>query len=40
MPELPDVAGFKQYFDATSLHQTITDVHTEKIQDLLVGVSR
>ncbi len=26
MPELPDVAVFKQYIDATSLHQTIADV--------------
>src|SRR6266480_5021212 len=26
MPELPDVEIFKQYFDATSLHQRIDDV--------------
>lgn len=26
MPELPDVAVFKQYVDATSLHQRIEDV--------------
>ncbi|MDX1614801.1 MAG: DNA-formamidopyrimidine glycosylase family protein [Candidatus Promineifilaceae bacterium] len=26
MPELPDVAVFKRYFDATALHQTIKDV--------------
>ena len=26
MPELPDVETFKQYFDATSLHQRIDDV--------------
>lgn len=26
MPELPDVEVFKQYFDATSLHQTIDNV--------------
>ncbi len=24
MPELPDVASFKNYLDSTSLHQTIT----------------
>jgi len=27
MPELPDVEIFKQYFDATALHQTITAVY-------------
>ena len=27
MPELPDVAGFKKYLDATSLHQTIDTTH-------------
>lgn len=40
MPELPDVEVFKQYLDATSLHQTIKDVHTDKIEDMLAGVSR
>jgi formamidopyrimidine-DNA glycosylase len=40
MPELPDVEVFKQYFDATSLHQTITAVHTDKIDNMLAGVSR
>lgn len=39
MPELPDVAGFKQYLDATSLHQTIA--HTECRDDRIVqDVSR
>lgn len=28
VPELPDVEIFKQYFDATSLHQQVTDVQT------------
>lgn len=32
MPELPDVEVFKQYLDATSLYQTIEDVHTDKIE--------
>ena len=38
MPELPDVAHFKKYLDATSLHQTIRRavVHDD---DLLEGVS-
>jgi formamidopyrimidine-DNA glycosylase len=27
MPELPDVAGFKTYFDATALHQRIHRTH-------------
>jgi formamidopyrimidine-DNA glycosylase len=40
MPELPDVEVFKQYFDATSLHQAITAVHTDKIENMLAGVSR
>jgi formamidopyrimidine-DNA glycosylase len=33
MPELPDLAGFKQYLDATSLHQAIrrSRVHDERI---------
>lgn len=34
MPELPDVAVFKSYFDSTALHQKISDIQlieTEKI---------
>jgi formamidopyrimidine-DNA glycosylase len=39
MPELPDVAGFKQYIDATALHQQITG--TECFDDRFIkGVSR
>lgn len=39
MPELPDVAGFKRYLDATSLHQRIAS--TECLDDRLIeGVSR
>ncbi len=39
MPELPDVAGFKRYLDATSLHQTIRA--TKCLDDRFVkGVSR
>jgi formamidopyrimidine-DNA glycosylase len=39
MPELPDVAGFKRYLDATSLHQGIrsTECFDERF---LKGVSR
>lgn len=40
MPELPDVEVFKQYLDATSLHQTIEEVHTDKIEDMLADVRR
>ena len=29
MPELPDVQVFKEYVDATSLHQRITSVHAD-----------
>lgn len=35
MPELPDVEIFKQYLDATSLHQTIEDV--EITDDRIMG---
>lgn len=38
MPELPDVAGFKQYLDATSLHQPIARTSV-RAKDLLAGVS-
>lgn len=38
MPELPDVAAFKQYFDATSLHQEIETVEVHSRQ-VLEGVS-
>jgi formamidopyrimidine-DNA glycosylase len=38
MPELPDVKVFKQYLDATSLHQTIETVKL-KDNDLLKGIS-
>jgi formamidopyrimidine-DNA glycosylase len=39
MPELPDVAGFKKYLDATSLHQTIAS--TQCLDERIVeGVSR
>lgn len=34
MPELPDVAVFKRYFDATALHQTIEDVDVRDAQVL------
>lgn len=37
MPELPDVEVFKQYIDATSLHQRINHVHvpdTQILQDV------
>jgi formamidopyrimidine-DNA glycosylase len=39
MPELPDVAGLKQYLDATALHKTIEQ---GKVGDdrILAGVSR
>lgn len=39
MPELPDVAVFKRYFDATALHQKIDDVDVRDAQ-LLANVSR
>jgi formamidopyrimidine-DNA glycosylase len=38
MPELPDVATFKQYFDATSLHRTVERVRVEAA-DMVVGTS-
>jgi formamidopyrimidine-DNA glycosylase len=39
MPELPDVEVFKQYFDATSLHQEIEKVETSSKQ-ILKGISQ
>lgn len=39
MPELPDVAGFKQYLDATSLHQPIATVRCYD-ERLVEGVSK
>jgi formamidopyrimidine-DNA glycosylase len=47
LPELPDVQVFKQYLDATSLHQRIeaVDVHSQQMlegldaQDLKVGLT-
>ena len=38
MPELPDVEIFRQYLDATSLHQTIETVDI-KAGDMLKGIS-
>jgi len=38
MPELPDVAIFKRYFDATSLHQKIERVEVYSRQ-VLQGIS-
>lgn len=38
MPELPDVQVFKEYLDATSLHQTIDRVEIGR-RDILGGVS-
>lgn len=39
MPELPDVAGFKQYLDATSLHQKV--VRSQVTDERFVkGISR
>jgi formamidopyrimidine-DNA glycosylase len=38
MPELPDVAVFKRYFDATALHQEIEDVDVRDTQ-VLANVS-
>jgi formamidopyrimidine-DNA glycosylase len=38
MPELPDVAVFKRYFDATALHKEIDDVHVRDAQ-ILANVS-
>jgi len=34
MPELPDVEVFKRYLDATSLHQKIEAVDTDKVSDM------
>ncbi len=39
MPELPDVEVFKQYIDATSLHQKIIKVHVADPR-ILSGVSK
>ncbi len=39
MPELPDVEIFKEYFQATALHQEIDDIEV-KSSDLLEGVSK
>lgn len=39
MPELPDVEVFKQYLDATALHQRIDGVRVENAR-LLQGVSK
>ncbi|MBD3219793.1 hypothetical protein GF314_01000 [bacterium] len=39
MPELPDVQVYKEYLDATSLHQEIEHVHLTA-PELLDGVSR
>lgn len=38
MPELPDVQVFKEYLDATSLHQKIEDVEIRR-EDLLESIS-
>lgn len=38
MPELPDVERFKQYLDATALHQKVTGVEVRDAQ-ILQGVS-
>jgi len=40
MPELPDVQVFKEYFDATSLHHVIREVHFRDVDELLDDVSR
>lgn len=51
MPELPDVAAFKQYFDSTALHKEITavtvnhegileDISAQALQSGLKGGSR
>lgn len=48
MPELPDVEVFRRYFDATSLHQTVTEVEVreprmlkeaepEQLRDVVTG---
>lgn len=39
MPELPDVQVFREYVDATCLHQTIETVHFRDVKDLLEDVS-
>ena len=39
MPELPDVAGFQQYFDATALHQPISHVELHDAERLLKGIT-
>jgi formamidopyrimidine-DNA glycosylase len=38
LPELPDVEIFRQYFNATALHQTIAEV-VECQGDLLCGTA-
>jgi formamidopyrimidine-DNA glycosylase len=38
MPELPDVARFQQYLNATALHKTIGQVHIHD-DDLLGDIS-
>jgi formamidopyrimidine-DNA glycosylase len=43
MPELPDVERFKQYFNATSLHKTITEVevhHRRVLENVSAGFLR
>jgi len=39
MPELPDVEGFKSYFDSTSLHKQITGVEVRS-ERVLRGISK
>lgn len=39
MPELPDVQVFKEYADATCLHQEIRGVHLRDVDRILEGVS-
>lgn len=39
MPELPDVQVFREYADATCLHQEIQGVHLRDVDRLLKGVS-
>lgn len=39
MPELPDVEIFKEYFQATALHQEIDGIEV-KSTDVLEGVSK
>lgn len=37
MPELPDVQVFKEYVDATALHQEIDAVHLRDLDELFEG---